>query len=157
MVPIRNEYGVVVAFGGRILEIFPTNGDAEKGGPPSTAAAAGGEINEDDPTNLAKMAAAAAAAEKAQAPVAKAPPAGNNAGAAAKYLNSPESTLFKKGSTLFGLDVAKQAIAARKEAIVVEVRVVGVVCDVARVEHQVDLLHDAMPLSAFSLPHSGVL
>jgi len=125
MVPIRNEYGVVVAFGGRILEIFPTNGDAEKGGPPSTAAAAGGEINEDDPTNLAKMAAAAAAAEKAQAPVAKAPPAGNNAGAAAKYLNSPESTLFKKGSTLFGLDVAKQAIAARKEAIVVEVRGTG--------------------------------
>ena len=104
------------------MEIFPANGDADNRGPPSTAAAAGGEINEDDPTNLAKMAAAAAAVERAQAPVAKAPPAGNNAGAAAKYLNSPESTLFKKGSTLFGLDVAKQAIAARKEAIVVEVR-----------------------------------
>lgn len=30
--------------------------------------------------------------------------------AVAKYLNSPESVLFRKGSTLFGLDLAKKVI-----------------------------------------------
>jgi DNA primase len=38
----------------------------------------------------------------------------------AKYLNSPETTLFKKGDVLFGMDRAKDAIRARGFAILVE-------------------------------------
>ncbi|MBI5235689.1 MAG: DNA primase [Deltaproteobacteria bacterium] len=37
-----------------------------------------------------------------------------------KYLNSPESEVFKKGAVLYGLHQAKAAIAAKGEAIVVE-------------------------------------
>lgn len=37
-----------------------------------------------------------------------------------KYLNSPESALFDKGSTLFGLPQARASIAATREVIVVE-------------------------------------
>jgi DNA primase len=38
----------------------------------------------------------------------------------AKYVNSPESPLWKKGSTLYGLHLARTAIAKSEEAIVVE-------------------------------------
>lgn len=38
----------------------------------------------------------------------------------AKYVNSPESLLWKKGSTLYGLHLARTAIAKAEEAIVVE-------------------------------------
>jgi DNA primase len=38
----------------------------------------------------------------------------------AKYVNSPESELFKKGDLLYGLDTARQAIAKQDRAIVVE-------------------------------------
>ncbi len=38
----------------------------------------------------------------------------------AKYINSPETPLFSKSSTLYGLDVARQAMAASRRAIVVE-------------------------------------
>jgi DNA primase len=37
-----------------------------------------------------------------------------------KYLNSPESPLFKKGQTLYGLGLARDAIRARERVIVVE-------------------------------------
>jgi len=37
-----------------------------------------------------------------------------------KYLNSPDTPLFKKGQTLFALDVAREAIARTKTVIVVE-------------------------------------
>ncbi len=37
-----------------------------------------------------------------------------------KYLNSPESVLFKKGDTLYGLNVAKDAIRKKGYAIIVE-------------------------------------
>lgn len=38
----------------------------------------------------------------------------------AKYINSPETPLFSKSSTLYGLDVARQAITDTRRAIVVE-------------------------------------
>jgi DNA primase len=38
----------------------------------------------------------------------------------AKYVNSPESDLFKKGDLLYGLDTARQAIAREDRAVVVE-------------------------------------
>ena len=38
----------------------------------------------------------------------------------AKYLNSPETTLFKKGELLYGLFESKKSIAERKSAIIVE-------------------------------------
>jgi len=38
----------------------------------------------------------------------------------AKYVNSPESALFKKGDLLYGLDGARQAIAKQDRAVVVE-------------------------------------
>ena len=37
-----------------------------------------------------------------------------------KYLNSPDTPLFKKGQTLFALDHAREAIARTKTVIVVE-------------------------------------
>ena len=37
-----------------------------------------------------------------------------------KYVNSPESELFKKGDLLYGLDTARQAIAKQDRAVVVE-------------------------------------
>ncbi|HEY7128465.1 MAG TPA: DNA primase [Nitrospira sp.] len=37
-----------------------------------------------------------------------------------KYLNSPDTTLFKKGQTLFALDMAREAIARTKTVVVVE-------------------------------------
>ncbi|MCO6006269.1 DNA primase [Actinoallomurus purpureus] len=37
-----------------------------------------------------------------------------------KYLNTPETPLFKKGSVLYGADLAKKEIARRRQAVVVE-------------------------------------
>jgi DNA primase len=39
---------------------------------------------------------------------------------AAKYINSPETPLFSKSATLYGLDTAREAITASRRAIVVE-------------------------------------
>ena len=40
----------------------------------------------------------------------------------AKYVNSPEGELFHKSAILYGLDLARQAIAKQERAIVVEGR-----------------------------------
>jgi DNA primase len=77
MVPIKDEYGNVIAFGGRILDDGSNQGGAD--------------------------------ASKSKSPI-----------ATAKYINSPETDVFKKGSNLFGLDLAKRAIAREGEAIIVE-------------------------------------
>ena len=44
----------------------------------------------------------------------------SRSGKAPKYLNSPETVLFKKGSTLFGLDVARRTIGNKRLAVFVE-------------------------------------
>ena len=38
----------------------------------------------------------------------------------AKYLNTPETPLFKKSSVLYGADLAKREIAQRRQAVIVE-------------------------------------
>lgn len=38
----------------------------------------------------------------------------------AKYINSPETLIFNKGSMLFGIDVARQSIKEKNEAVIVE-------------------------------------
>jgi DNA primase len=45
-------------------------------------------------------------------------PDGNNAGA--KYINSPESPVYKKSKLLFGLQQAREAMSAKKRAVLVE-------------------------------------
>ncbi len=37
-----------------------------------------------------------------------------------KYLNTPETPLFKKSSVLYGADLAKRDIAQRRQAVIVE-------------------------------------
>src|SRR6266496_2353886 len=37
-----------------------------------------------------------------------------------KYLNTPETMLFKKSSVLYGADLAKRDIAKRRQAVIVE-------------------------------------
>ena len=50
--------------------------------------------------------------------VAAAPPPDGNAGA--KYINSPESTVYKKSRLLFGLAQAREAMGQKKRAVLVE-------------------------------------
>jgi DNA primase len=52
----------------------------------------------------------------------------------AKYLNSPETPLFKKSSILYGADLARKAIAARSQAVVVEGYTDVMACHLSGVE-----------------------
>jgi DNA primase len=51
-----------------------------------------------------------------------------------KYLNTPETPLFKKGSVLYGADLAKKEIARRRQAVVVEGYTDVMACHLAGVE-----------------------
>ena len=69
-----------------------------------------------------------------------------------KYLNSPDTPLFKKGQTLFALDVAREAIARTKTVIVVE----GYFDAIAL--HQAGLTHTVATLGTALTPeHVNVL
>ena len=106
MVPIRNENGVVVGFGGRILD--PAENDEnnvsenenEKGG-------GAGPVSPQSLAELAAKSSSSGMGRYTQKLVHDPKPAAVQA----KYLNSPESVIFKKGSILFGLDLAKKQIA----------------------------------------------
>lgn len=69
-----------------------------------------------------------------------------------KYLNSPDTVLFKKGQTLFALDYAREAIARTKTVIVVE----GYFDAIAL--HQVGLTHTVATLgTALTSEHIQIL
>jgi DNA primase len=57
-----------------------------------------------------------------------------------KYLNSPESPVFDKSSTLFALDLAKQSIIRRRTAVVVEGYLDAIACHAAGFDHVVATL-----------------
>lgn len=61
-----------------------------------------------------------------------------------KYLNSPETPLFKKGETLYGIGVAKEAIRKRDFAIVVEGYMDAIACHRAGVTNAVATLGTAL-------------
>jgi DNA primase len=61
-----------------------------------------------------------------------------------KYLNSPDTELFDKGKTLYGLDVAKGAIAKEDRAIVVEGYFDVIALHAAGLEHAVAALGTAL-------------
>lgn len=62
----------------------------------------------------------------------------------AKYLNSPETPLFNKSRTLYGLDVARKAVAAKREAVVVEGYTDAVLLSQAGIENVVATLGTAL-------------
>ena len=69
-----------------------------------------------------------------------------------KYLNSPDTPLFRKGQTLFALDVAREAVTRTKTVIVVE----GYFDAIAL--HQAGLIHTVATLgTALTLEHIQVL
>ena len=69
-----------------------------------------------------------------------------------KYLNSPDTPLFKKGQTLYGLELAREAVARLKTVIVVE----GYFDAVAL--HQAGLIHTVATLgTALTAEHIQVL
>lgn len=70
----------------------------------------------------------------------------------AKYLNTPETPLYKKGSVLYGVHAAKKEIARRKQAVVVEGYTDVMACHLAGVETAV-----ATCGTAFGEGHTQVL
>ena len=161
MVPIRNEQGVVVAFGGRALDIpsqipsqissqtmsaldpSPTHTHTLSTLAVATKASTSGRarvtlergvhltVNTDNdsdttvtPSSSTSTGTGTSTGIGAITTTPTAPTGsgtGNsNSNTVAKYLNSPESDLFKKGQTLYGMDLARHHIAAMKQVVMVE-------------------------------------
>ena len=70
----------------------------------------------------------------------------------AKYLNTPETPLYRKSQVLYGADVAKKEIARRRQAVVVEGYTDVMACHLAGVPTAV-----ATSGTAFGSDHIGVL
>jgi DNA primase len=70
----------------------------------------------------------------------------------AKYLNTPETPVYKKSQMLYGIDLAKRDIAARRQAVVVEGYTDVMACHLAGVPTAV-----ATCGTAFGAEHIGVL
>ncbi|MCU0548967.1 MAG: DNA primase [Leptolyngbya sp. Prado105] len=64
-----------------------------------------------------------------------------------KYLNSPETELFDKGKTLFGLDKAKSSIAKQDQAVVVEGYFDVIALHAAGITHSVASLGTALSIA----------
>ena len=71
---------------------------------------------------------------------------------AAKYLNTSETPIYKKSTVLYGLDLAKKAIAAERKAVVVEGYTDVMACHLSGVEGAV-----ASCGTAFGIDHIKVL
>ena len=69
-----------------------------------------------------------------------------------KYINSPETQLFKKGHTIYGLDKAKRAILKTKSAIICEGQLDLIACHMAGIENVV-----APQGTALTLQHATLL
>ncbi len=69
-----------------------------------------------------------------------------------KYLNTPETPIYKKSHVLFGLDIAKKEIARRRQAVVVEGYTDVMACHLAGVPTAV-----ASCGTSFGVEHIGVL
>jgi len=69
-----------------------------------------------------------------------------------KYLNSPETPIYKKSTVLYGLDLAKKQIARRRQAVVVEGYTDVMACHLAGVPTAV-----ATCGTAFGSDHIGVI
>ncbi|HEY5248847.1 MAG TPA: DNA primase, partial [Dermatophilaceae bacterium] len=70
----------------------------------------------------------------------------------AKYLNTSETTIYKKSSVLYGLDLAKKAIARDRQAVVVEGYTDVMACHLAGIETAV-----ATSGTAFGVDHIKLL
>ena len=105
MVPIKNENGVIIGFGGRVLEDENENNDFdfETELEPEFQNSPENVLFNAQPSYLKKKTAFRVTRTLVQKP--------QNGIKPVKYLNSPESVVFKKGSVLFGLDLAKKKIA----------------------------------------------
>jgi DNA primase len=55
----------------------------------------------------------------------------------AKYLNSPESSIFHKGKLLYGLDKAKRSIIDSGQAVIVEGQIDTIRCHLARIDNAI--------------------
>lgn len=69
-----------------------------------------------------------------------------------KYLNSPETAIFNKSQTLYGLDLAKKAIIASKQAVIVEGYTDVIACHQHGVENVIAALG-----TAFTHQHAAKL
>ena len=132
MVPIKNENGVVIGFGGRVLDGIDNSEDLEIYGESNGIdGMMSSESGSGTPQSLANLAAQSSSTGRGRftQPLVQTRPypftssstssypstsfstsATGAASSQAKYLNSPESVVFKKGSTLFGLNLAKKHI-----------------------------------------------
>ena len=54
----------------------------------------------------------------------------------AKYLNTPETTLYKKSQVLYGIDLARREIARASQAVVVEGYTDVMACHLAGCRHR---------------------
>jgi DNA primase len=69
-----------------------------------------------------------------------------------KYLNTPESPLFKKSSVLYGADLARRAISQRRQAVIVEGYTDVMACHLAGIDTAV-----ATSGTSFGAGHIGIL
>jgi DNA primase len=69
-----------------------------------------------------------------------------------KYLNTPETPLFKKSSVLYGADLARRAISQRRQAVIVEGYTDVMACHLAGIDTAV-----ATSGTSFGAGHIGIL